>query len=153
VNRAGPGAYDFTYSDTGPHAEEIDEWFVYQFWQWVRLNAAEKAFEWHWTQEFDADFGWDDADNDMRTRFVRAAIAGVQSNDAALRSAAIGKITYLVLGRWADTALSNATTGDSRSVASISQLRAIRAGVDCLTSLEGLPVIWDALRSSFELHW
>ncbi|KAI9158689.1 Striatin-interacting protein [Paramyrothecium foliicola] len=153
VNRAPPGAYDFVYSDTGPHAEEIDEWFVYQFWQWVRLNAAEKAFEWHWQQEFDGDFGWDDADNDMRTRFVQAAIAGVQSNDAALRSAAIGKITYLVLGRWGDTALSNATIEDSKSVASISQLRAIRAGVECLTSLEGLPVIWDALRSSFELHW
>ncbi|KAK2591014.1 Factor arrest protein 11 [Conoideocrella luteorostrata] len=153
VNRAEPVAYDFVYSDMGPHAEEIDEWFVYQFWQWIRLNAAQKAFEWHWNQESDGQHSWDDTDHDTRTRFVRAAIAGVQSNDAALKSASIGKIVYLVLGRWGDTAMPNATDGNSRSIASLSQLQAIKAGVECLTSLEGLPVIWEALRNCFELHW
>lgn len=152
-NRADPVAYDFVYSDMGPHAEEVDEWFVYQFWQWVRLNSAQRAFEWHWQHEFRAQNSWDDADNDTRTRFVQAAIAGAQSNDAALRSASIGKLVYLVLGRWGDTAMPNATTGDNKSVASISQLQAMKAGVECLTSLEGLPVIWDALRNCFEVHW
>lgn len=152
-NKPDPVAYDFEYSDMGPHAEEIDEWFVYQFWQWVRLNSAQRAFEWHWQHEFEAQNAWDDADNETRTRFVQAAIAGVQSNDAALRSASIGKLVYLVLGRWGDTAIPNATAGDSKSVASISQLQAIKAGVECLTSLEGLPVIWDTLRTCFELHW
>ncbi|KPM35196.1 hypothetical protein AK830_g11386 [Neonectria ditissima] len=152
-NRADPVAYDFEYSDMGPHPEEIDEWFVYQFWQWVRLNSAQRAFEWHWQHEFNAQNAWDDADNDTRTRFIQAAIAGVQSNDAALRSASIGKLVYLVLGRWGDTAMTNATSGDNKSVASISQLQAIKAGVECLTSLEGLPVIWETLRNSFELHW
>ena len=155
VHRADPLAYDFEYTDMGPHAEEIDEWFTYQYWQWVRLNSAQRAFEWHWDNEGGAGSGsaWDDADNDTRTRFVRAAIAGVQSNDAALRSASIGKLVYLVLGRWGDTAMANMTAGGSRSVASISQLQAIKAGVECLTSLEGLPVVWEALRNSFELHW
>lgn len=153
VNRAEPVAYDFVYSDMGPHAEEIDEWFVYQFWQWVRLNAAQKAFEWHWNHDSDGQNSWDDADHDTRAKFIQAAIAGVQSNDAALRSASIGKIVYLVLGRWGDTAMPNATDGDSRSIASIPQLQAIKAGVECLTSLEGLPVIWEALRNCFELHW
>ncbi|KAF5000944.1 hypothetical protein FDECE_11101 [Fusarium decemcellulare] len=152
-NRAEPVAYDFEYTDMGPHAEEIDEWFNYQLPQWVRLSAAQRAFKWHWQHEFRAQAAWDDADNDTRTRFIQAAIAGVQSNDAALRSASIGKLVYLVLGRWNDTAMSNATPGDSRSVASISQLQAIKAGVECLTSLEGLPVIWEALRNSFEGHW
>lgn len=153
VNRAEPAAYDFVYSDMDAHAEEIDEWFVYQFWQWIRLSAAQKAFEWHWNQESDGQNSWDDADHDTRARFVRAAIAGVQSNDAALKSASIGKIVYLVLGRWGDTAMPNATDGLSRSIGSKSQLQAIKAGVECLTSLEGLPVIWEALRSRFELHW
>lgn len=157
-HRTEPLAYDFEYSDMGPHAEEIDEWFVYQFWQWVRLNAAQRAFDWHWENENetadDQQRSWDDADNETRTRFVRAAIAGVQSNDAALRSASIGKLVYLILGRWGDTAMLNATGEDSgRSVASLSQLQAIKAGVECLASLEGLPVVWDALRSSFELQW
>ncbi|KAF5657269.1 hypothetical protein FHETE_10532 [Fusarium heterosporum] len=152
-NRAEPVSYDFEYTDIGPHAEEIDEWFNYQLPQWVRLSAAQRAFKWHWEHEARSQNSWDDADNDTRTRFVQAAIAGVQSNDAALRSASIGKLVYLVLGRWNDTAMANATPGDSRSVASISQLQAIKAGVECLTSLEGLPVIWEALRSSFEVQW
>lgn len=157
VHRTEPLAYDFEYADMGPHADEIDEWFGYQSWQWVRLSAAQRAFDWHWENENEADGrprSWDDADNETRTRFVRAAIAGVQSNDAALRSASIGKLVYLILGRWGDTALSNATGEDSgRSVASLSQLQAIKAGVECVASLEGLPVVWDALRSSFELQW
>ncbi|KJZ80566.1 hypothetical protein HIM_00416 [Hirsutella minnesotensis 3608] len=153
VNRADPIAYDFSYLDMGPHTDEIEEWFVYQFWQWVRLNAAQKAFEWHWNHESGGSHAWEDADHDTRARFVQAAIAGVQSNDAALRSASIGKLVYLVLGRWGDTAMPNLTTDAPDSVASASQLKAIKAGVDSLTSLGGLPVIWDALRSCFELHW
>lgn len=153
VNSAEPVAYDFVYADMGPHAEEIDEWFVYQFWQWVRLNAAQKAFEWHWNQESGGKLGWDDADHDTRAKFVQAAIAGVQSDDAALRATSIGKIMYLVLGRWGDTAMPHATDETSRSIASISQLQAIKAGVTCLTSLDGLSVVWEALRNVFEIHW
>lgn len=153
VNAADPAAYDFVYSDMGPHAEEIDEWFVYQFWQWVRLNAAQKAFEWHWKHESGGKHGWDDADHDTRARFVHGAIAGVQSNDAALRANSIGKIMYLVLGRWGDTAMPHATDENSRSIASIPQLQAMKAGVACLTSLGGIPVVWEALRNVFEIHW
>lgn len=153
VHRADPAAYDFVYSDMSPHAEEIDEWFMYQFWQWVRLNAAQKAFEWHWNHESGGKDAWDDAEHDTRATFVQTAIAGVQSNDAALRSASIGKLMYLVLGRWGDTAMPHATDATSRSIASLPQLQAIKAGVECLTSLEGLPVIWGALRTSFEAHW
>lgn len=153
VNAAEPAAYDFVYADMGPHAEEIDEWFVYQFWQWVRLNAAQKAFEWHWNRESGGKCGWDDADHDARARFIRAAIAGVRSTDAAVRATSIGKIMYLVLGRWGDTAMPHATDESSRSIASIPQLQAIKAGVTCLTSLEGLPVIWEALKNVFEIHW
>ncbi|KAJ6785299.1 hypothetical protein PWT90_01099 [Aphanocladium album] len=178
VNRPEQAAYDFVYADMGPHAEEIDEWFMYQFWQWVRLNSAQKAFEWHWNHETTGGGGggggsevaWEDADHDTRTRFVQAAIAGVQSNDAALRSASIGKLVYLVLGRWGDTAMPNTAVppgednekdgdgatrskGPGRSIASIMQLQAIKAGVECLASLEGLPVVWEALRHAFELHW
>lgn len=48
VHRTEPLAYDFEYADMGPHADEIDEWFGYQSWQWVRLSAAQRAFDWHW---------------------------------------------------------------------------------------------------------
>lgn len=155
ANKVEPLVYDFEYADMGPHAEEIDEWFAYQLWQWMRLNAAQQSFETHWAQTSGAPDGasWDDADHDTRMRFVQAAIAGVQSADVAERAAAIGQIVYLVLGRWGDTAMPNASDGQSRSLASMPQLQAIKAGVECLTSLEGLPVIWDALRSAFEQQW
>lgn len=155
VKQAEPPAYDFEYADLGPHAEEIDEWFNYQFWQWVRLNAAQKAFEWQWNLDSGGSpSGWDKPESEeLRTRFVMAAISGVQSNDAALKAASIGKLTYLVLGRFGDTAVPSAMPGDCHAVASTPQLQAINAGVRCLASLDGLPVIWAALRSTFEPQW
>ncbi|KAL2256768.1 hypothetical protein VTK26DRAFT_1152 [Humicola hyalothermophila] len=47
-------AYDYVYEDTGPIGEEIDEWFMYNFWQWVRLNAANRAFHSAWARIFPA---------------------------------------------------------------------------------------------------
>ncbi|KAL2266400.1 hypothetical protein VTJ83DRAFT_5752 [Remersonia thermophila] len=48
--RAEALAYDYVYADTAPTDEEIDEWFVYNFWQWVRLNAANRAFYSAWAR-------------------------------------------------------------------------------------------------------
>ncbi|KAK6833936.1 hypothetical protein PG987_008630 [Apiospora arundinis] len=113
--RSDTVVYDFAYSDTGPHAEELDEWFVYQFWQWVRLNAAHKSFEWHWDQQDSAGDGaegnnhnsyatWDHASDGTRAAFVTKALDQVGSADDGLRTAAIGRLVYIVLGRWCDTA-------------------------------------------------
>jgi len=146
-------AYDFVYSDAGPHGEEIDEWFVYQFWQWVRLNAVQRAFEWHWQHVYKAQTTWDDADAELKTRFLAEALEGVKSDDSAHRAACIGRIVYLILGRWADTAEVGATVENSKSVASRPQLAAMQAGVELLASLDGIEVVWEALRSIFEYFW
>ncbi|KAL2132322.1 hypothetical protein VTI74DRAFT_3958 [Chaetomium olivicolor] len=50
--RSEPIAYDYVYTDTSPLEEEIDEWFMYNFWQWVRLNAANRAFHSAWGRLF-----------------------------------------------------------------------------------------------------
>jgi hypothetical protein len=153
VNRFEPVAYDFLYADTGPQAEEIDEWFVYQFWQWVRLNAAQRAFEWQWQHEYRSRTSWEEADLELRSRLVREAIEGVVSDEPAQRSPAVGKILYLVLGRWGDTATAGPVGDGRKSAASASQLAAIGDGVKLLTAVDGIQVIWKALRSSFELLW
>lgn len=148
-------AYDFVYSDTGPHAEEIDEWFSYQFWQWVRLNAAQKAFDWHWDHEVGPFSGWDEADGDVRTRFVRKALDEVSSRDDTVRNAAIGRLAYTVLGRWCET-VSTPPQGDPaklRSVATPTQLSAIQAGIRLLAELGGLPTIWTALQNAMDALW
>jgi hypothetical protein len=146
-------AYDFVYADTGPHEEEIDEWFVYQFWQWVRLNAAQRAFEWHWQHEYQAQTTWDEASSDIRARFLEEALDGVKSNDPGQRSASIGRILYLVLGRWGDSASAVGAVGNPRSAASPSQLAAMKTGVEFLASADGLKIIYDALRNVFDFFW
>ncbi|KAL7625026.1 Factor arrest protein 11 [Parahypoxylon ruwenzoriense] len=151
-------AYDFEYSDTGPNAEEIDEWFVYQFWQWIRLNSAQRAFEWQWEHDIAArqdEITWDEADDEIRTHFILQALEGVKASDAATRAAAIGRLTYLALGRWADTA-GSPPGGDReklRSVAAPAQLVAMKSGVELIAEWDGIPIIWAALRNAYEILW
>lgn len=151
-------AYDFEYSDTGPHAEEIDEWFVYQFWQWVRLNAAQRAFESHWEQEMGAEneyLTWDDASEEIRSQFVLKALDQIRSGDDGERVPAIGKIAYIVCGRWSDTAVASPFGDKSklRTAATPGQLAAMRSGIILLAELGGLPTIWTALQDAFEALW
>ncbi|OTA61271.1 protein required for hyphal anastomosis [Hypoxylon sp. EC38] len=156
--RQEAAAYDFEYSDTGPHEEEIDEWFVYQCWQWVRLNNAHTAFEWQWEHDIAArqdEITWDEADDEVRTNFILQALDGVKTIDVGTRTAAIGRLTYLILGRWADTAGSPPPSDKSkiRSVASPAQLAAMKSGVKLIAEWDGIPVIWEALRNAYEVLW
>ncbi|KAI0011157.1 N1221-domain-containing protein [Xylariaceae sp. FL0662B] len=149
--------YDFEYSDTGPHAEEIDEWFVYQFWQWFRLNAAQRAFEWQWEHDIAAkqyEITWDEATEEIRSNFVLQALDGIKSNEAASRAAAIGRLTYLILGRWVDTASPPPSDKTNlRSVAAPEQLVAIKTSVNLFAELGGIPVVWAALQNAYEVLW
>ncbi|GJC93732.1 hypothetical protein ColKHC_02558 [Colletotrichum higginsianum] len=151
-SRGEPVAYDFVYSDMGSHDEEIDEWFVYQFWQWVRLNAAQRAFEWQWQHEYDMHTTWEETEHEARAKFTQDALDGLQVNDLTQRSASLGKILYLVLGRWGDTS-TPATIGDRRSAASATQLVAIRSSIAFLTSLGGIGTVWEALQNCFNVFW
>ncbi|KAI8164171.1 Striatin-interacting protein 1 [Colletotrichum sp. SAR 10_70] len=151
-SRGEPVAYDFVYSDMGSHDEEIDEWFVYQFWQWVRLNAAQRAFEWQWQHEYDIQTSWEETDYETRAKFTRDALGGLQVREPAQRSASIGKLLYLVLGRWGDTS-TPATVGDGRSAASSPQLEAIRSSITFLTSLNGIATVWEAVQNCLNVFW
>ncbi|KAI2621732.1 N1221-domain-containing protein [Hypoxylon sp. NC1633] len=156
--RTEAAAYDFEYSDTGPQEEEIDEWFVYQTWQWIRLHSSQRAFEWQWEHDIAArqdEITWDQADDGIRTHFILQALDGVKVTDAATRAAAIGRITYLVLGRWVDTAGSppNGDRTKLRSVASPAHLDAMKNGVRLIAEWDGIAIIWAALRSAYEILW
>ncbi|ORY71228.1 required for hyphal anastomosis [Pseudomassariella vexata] len=149
-------AYDFVYSDTGPHAEEIDEWFVYQFWQWVRLNTAQRGFEAQWEQDVGSKheyMEWDEATDDIRSTFVRSALEQIKTNQNAPRAAAVGRIMYIVLGRWSDTA-GTPPYGDKsklRSAAAPDQLAAMKAGIKLVAQLDGLPVVWTAMQNALDV--
>ncbi|KAK3685504.1 protein required for hyphal anastomosis [Podospora appendiculata] len=155
--RSEPIAYDYVYSDMGPIQEEIDEWFMYNFWQWVRLNAANRAFHSAWGRGFGQDLGWDDVDGEPRRNFIRGALGAVQSSDKDTRGEGIGALVYLVLGRWTETVrgatVPSVADGKVKSAATEAQLAAMKAGVQLLSDCGGIPVIWEALRNAFEPFW
>ncbi|KAI0552622.1 hypothetical protein F4679DRAFT_534837 [Xylaria curta] len=152
--RAEAAAYDFEYADTAPHAEEIDEWFSYQFWQFVRLVNAQRAYESQWEHDLAAkeeEVTWNEAAEDVRSTFIRQALNETKVDDSAVCTAATGKLVYLALGRWADTASPPAgDTSKLRTLASSRQLAAIKAGVKAIAELGGVPVIWQALRNALD---
>ncbi|KAI1424403.1 hypothetical protein F5Y12DRAFT_752625 [Xylaria sp. FL1777] len=150
--RAEAAAYDFQYADTASHAEEIDEWFSYQFWQFVRLVNAQRAYESQWEHDLAAkeeEVTWDEAAGDVKTAFIRQALNETSSDDSAVCTAATGKLVYLALGRWVDTAgpTPGGDTSKLRTLATPKQLAAIKAGVKAIADLGGIPVIWRVLRN------
>lgn len=151
-NKAEPVAYDFAYEDAGPHEEEIDEWFSYQFWQWVRLNAVQSAFESQWQSHYDM-ASWTDVDDDARTDFLREALDSLQASQQADRLDAARVLLYLSLGRWVDTAVPTRRTHGLKSAASPSQLDAIKSQAIFLTSLDGLRIVWQSIQDCFEAFW
>ena len=97
---------------------------------------------------------WDEADDEVRTNFIQQALDGIKDSDAGIHAAAIGRLTYLILGRWADTA--GSPQGDRvkvRSVAASAQLAAMKSAVKLLAEWDGIPIIWAALRNAYESLW
>ncbi|CAJ2508092.1 Uu.00g092780.m01.CDS01 [Anthostomella pinea] len=147
-------AYDFEYADTDSHAVEIDEWFTYEFWQFVRLSNAQRAYEVQWEHDLAAkeeEVSWEEASEDITSRFIVQALEEIRSDDVTTRSAAIGRLVYLVLGRWADTA--GSPPGDRsklRSFATPDQLAAMKSGVVTIAEQNGIPIIWEVFRKHTE---
>lgn len=154
--KADPVAYDFTYEDMGPIGEEIDEWFVYQPSQWLRLDTAQKAFEVQWEQDFGADKPWYMVGEDARAKFVADAVTGISSVEAKDRLDCLDRLVYIILGRWTQTAGSGITAAPknrrARSAATEAQLAAIKDGV-WLVGKGGIATLWGALRKAFNPFW
>ncbi|KAK3937681.1 N1221-domain-containing protein [Diplogelasinospora grovesii] len=156
--RTEPIAYDYVYTDMGPIEEEIDEWFMYNFWQWVRLNSANRAFHSMWGSMFGQDTAWEVVGEEARKRLVRKALLGMQSTtNRTTRSESIGTLVYLVLGRWTETVrtatLPSVKDTKVKTAATKVQLDAMKAGVQLLADCDGIAPVWDALRAAFEPFW
>ncbi|KAK0674098.1 hypothetical protein QBC41DRAFT_388303 [Cercophora samala] len=175
-----PIAYDYEYTDMGPLEEEIDEWFGYNFWQWVRLNAANRAFHTAWGRYFASPEssptedmalpppqppGWEEVDVLKRRAFLTSILGNIRplgedNEDRMVRGEAIGAVVYLVLGRWTETVtvrkvgmLTGVVEGKCKSAATKVQMDAMKEGVKVLAESGGVEVIWDALRAAFEPFW
>lgn len=156
--KSEPIAYDYVYTDMGPIEEEVDEWFLYNFWEWARLSRAMKDFDVAWTKMFGEDKTWDSVGDENREKFVRNAVDRLQvSTDSAARTEAVGPLLYVVLGRWVETvkvaSLPNLADHKVKSAATKEQLDAMKAGVKLLAKCGGIPPMWGALRKAFEPFW
>lgn len=154
--KADPVAYDFTYEDMGPIEEEIDEWFVYQASQWIRLDAAQKSFELQWEQDFGVDQSWDKVSEEAKTVFVLDALAGLSSDKAEDRLGCLDRLVYIVLGRWSQTAGGAPTAAPrdhkARSASTEGQLAAMKDGA-ALVGRSGVAILWETLRKAFDPFW
>lgn len=154
--KADPVAYDFTYEDMGPIEEEIDEWFVYQASQWVRLDAVQRAFQLKCEQDFGADQSWETVGEEARTKFVMDALAGLLSDKARDRLDCLDRLVYIVLGRWAETARGGSTATPkghkARSASTEGQLAAMKDGA-ALVGRSGVEILWKFLRKAFDPFW
>ncbi|KLU88321.1 required for hyphal anastomosis [Magnaporthiopsis poae ATCC 64411] len=152
-----PLAYDFVYEDFGPPEEEIDEWFVYQSWQEVRLRSAQMNFDWQWQQDFGDSIGWDIATRHQRSQFLQDALQAFSAPDAQDRSKAIGRVVYAVLGRWKDTAggttAAEGRDAKAKSAVTDSHLAAMKDAIRLLVDIDGLKTVWDSLQQVFEQFW
>ncbi|KAI1262476.1 hypothetical protein F5Y18DRAFT_430024 [Xylariaceae sp. FL1019] len=152
--KAETAAYDFEYKDAASHPEELDEWFTYQSSQFVRLNNAQRAYESQWEHDLAAkeeEVPWDEASQHVKDAFIQQALGGIRSPDGAIRATSSGKLVYLVLGRWAETAGSHSgETSKLRSLATTTQLAAIKSGVKSIAALGGISIVWQALRLAFD---
>ncbi|KAH8765060.1 required for hyphal anastomosis [Diaporthe sp. PMI_573] len=154
---AEAAAYDFEYQDTAPIEEEIDEWFVYQFWQWVRLNGVQRSFEWQWLNSHGQDTVWEDVGDDVRRAFVSESLSGLSSETSKERSANIARIVYITLGRWTSTAGGGRPAAGTETrptcVSTPAQLEAMKAGVRLIADVGGVQTCFDALKKAFEPFW
>ncbi|KAJ4306395.1 Factor arrest protein 11 [Collariella sp. IMI 366227] len=137
--RSEPISYAYVYADTSPLEEEVDEWFMYNFWQW-----------------------WDDEGDEAakrRKEFVKSVLRSVKSTDRIARAEAVGAVVYLVLGRWTETVKeagmldSAVLDGKARSAATPEQLKAMKEGVEFVAECGGIEIVWEALRGLFDLFW
>ncbi|KAJ3561626.1 hypothetical protein NPX13_g8870 [Xylaria arbuscula] len=93
---------------------------------------------------------WDEAPEDIKVAFIRQALNEIQSGDSAVYTPATGKLVYLVLGRWVDTA--GPAIGDTsklRTLATPKQLAAMKSSVLMIAALGGISVTWRVLRTVF----
>ncbi|KAK4148626.1 hypothetical protein C8A00DRAFT_38801, partial [Chaetomidium leptoderma] len=155
--RAEPVAYAYDYADTSPLEEEVDEWFMYNFWQW-RVVVVVVVVPCGGHDDGEEEEEGEEAGGRKRV-FVTRVLEGVGSEDRIGRAEAVGALVYLVLGRWTETVKgagvlgSAVLEGKARSAATGLQLEAMKEGVRLLAECGGIEVVWDALRAGFELFW
>ena len=105
--------YAFSYADSQPFPEELDEWFRYSEPDRLMLLGSKETFEHTWTayyqslQDQDQDspkVAWVDADDQTRKTFLEGMISCCNNEDLFVRVEAFENVCYILTGVWGITA-------------------------------------------------
>ncbi|KAI9711904.1 MAG: hypothetical protein M1812_007058 [Candelaria pacifica] len=163
-------AYAFTYEDTAPLAEELEEWFIYSDEEREGLLHGRQTFEQAWekyisrhTPKEPHGRSWIDVDGALRRKFVVQEVAGLEDPDVKRRGASLEALLYIGLGLWYETAgveecgsedtkepneEAEMSHGNSRHPRSARQLKWITIGVEAIYDGMGVQAIFDVLRGA-----
>lgn len=160
-------AYAFTYADSQPFPDELDEWFQYNESDQLMLLGSKASFEQNWPrfiQSLQAGNGpeptWFNVTEETQKAFIKAKISAFSKTaDLLARIDGLESICYLVTGVWGYTAgkvaddypsepseEKSAETPKEKSL----QLQLIEKNIALLQSCNGIPEVFSYLQHTFD---
>lgn len=172
--KVDPTSYAFTYADTAPFEEEVDEWFSYNEAEFRRLHRAKDTFERRWNKF--AGKPWLEADQEEREQFVKQESNGLLATDLRRRCKSLQTILHIILGVWNETAgkpeehgelkgkgkavekESHGKPGDDgaprpKTRATKPQLDHMKAGILLVAEADGIRHLFQVMQDSFKRLW
>lgn len=161
--RNEPTIYAYTYGDTAPFEEEIDEWFSYGAAENNRVKRCGVQFGTRW-KTF-SQKTWSEESWERKMEFVKREVDGLESKKSEqARRKSLCRLMHILLGVWDETAglgkpLSLVVDHEEheregvpqiRSQATKSQLEAMKEGVKLITEVDGVKAVYNALKTIFD---
>ncbi|KAI9890903.1 MAG: Factor arrest protein 11 [Vezdaea aestivalis] len=156
-------AYAFSYEDAASFPEEVEEWFSYAETEKSYIWRSRVAFEQQW-EKFKLRetrpgplWSWTAAPLAVRRKFVAELVHQAELADLKKRAKALGRLVYIALGSWCETAGLKSTsiasiklhgTPEGTFDKSTLQIKWMYDGLELIYDAMGIPVIYDALRGS-----
>ena len=153
--RIDPNIYTFEYADTSNFEEEVEEWFCYDTTEYKRLYRAQETFRNRWGG---IDKSWMDADHPQRQKFMTEELKGLRNADLQGRGECLRSILHVILGVWDETAGlskqdSETEEGEGESKGTNVQLIYMQSGIQLVADCDGLPTLYDLMKSAFDRLW
>ncbi len=163
-------AYAFTYQDTAPLEEELEEWFTYSDEEREGLLHSRETFEKAWEKYImrhmpteTHERSWIEVDTATRRKFVVQEVAGLEHPDVKRRGASLEVLLYVALGLWYDTGNTDDTKNEDGKESdkeagarrpnpehsrSTLQLKWMRIGAEAIYDGMGVQAIFDVFRGA-----
>jgi hypothetical protein len=155
-----PTSYAFTYADTAPFEEEVDEWFSYNEAEYKRLHRAKDTFERRWKKFAGKSWlGTKENDSVQCEKFVAREVNGLHATDLRRRCKSLQTILHVILGVWDETAGlkvedEEPAKGEKwKTKATPLQLEHMKANILLVSQAGGIPLLFEVMQNAFKRLW